>query len=172
MTNSDHKWYPCDHHHPLPHDDHHHHGARPGAAHCAIFAHLRLRPCGHRPLHGHAQELHGQLYSRLRWWSWRWWWWWRSWWRFHSIQKILWEHRPRFFCTDGKCFLANGAGREKPSVSPPTFCKTALSHQLGEIQMQFFWKAELNSRDHFSNICAALIFLKIFTLISLTMATN
>ena len=44
----------------------------------------------------------------------------------------------RGFCTDGKCFLANGAGREKPSVSPPTFCKVATSHQLGEIQTQFF----------------------------------
>ena len=45
---------------------------------------------------------------------------------------------PEVFALMAKFFLANGAGREKPSVSPPTFCKVATSHQLGEIQTQFF----------------------------------
>ena len=74
---------------------------------------------------------------------------------------------PEVFALMAKFFLANGAGREKPSVSPPTFCKTAAQPPtwrnpnaifLGK--SEFFWKAELNSRDHFNNICGALNFFR------------
>ena len=85
------------------------------------------------------------------------------------------KHRSEVFALMEKCFLANGAGRKKPSVSPPTFCKIALSHQLGEIQMQFFLgnlnfsgKQSLTAGTTSTIFALPSIFLKIFTLISLT----
>ena len=83
------------------------------------------------------------------------------------------------FALMAKFFLANGAGREKLSVSPPTFCKIVLSHQLGEIQMQFFLgnlnfsgKQSLTAGTTSTIFALPSIFLKIFTLISLTTSTN
>ena len=71
----------------------------------------------------------------------------------------------RGFCTDGKVFFSKWCGeRETERVTsnilqnchqPPTW-RNPNAIFLGK--SEFFWKAELNSRDHFNNICAALNF--------------
>ena len=71
----------------------------------------------------------------------------------------------RGFCTDGKVFFSKWCGeRETERVTsnilqnchqPPTW-RNPNAIFLGK--SEFFWKAELNSRDHFNNICAAFNF--------------